>query len=189
MRCVLCKNAETRSKYINGKSCTVCPICGAIFEDPNDAYLCYGDKKSRGMDVLFTVSDRYIFFHRLKGFERIIYGLGIIFGIIIAMMVRSAKKNRMPYSFVDINDVDHIIAPYKNRKFKKDDAMKFVMKDGSELFAYPDKAGQTAHINNGSLVPNSGCHYCTYVFLAPIKYEDVDTVYIGDTPIKIDHQQ
>ena len=67
-------------------------------------------------------------------------------------------------------------------------ALKFVMKDGTELFAYPDKAGQTAHISNGSLVPNSGCHYCTYVFLAPINYQDVDTVYIGDTPIKINHQ-
>ena len=67
-------------------------------------------------------------------------------------------------------------------------ALKFVMKDGTELFAYPDKAGQTAQISNGKLVPNSGCHYCTYVFRSPITYEDVDAVYIGDTAIKINHE-
>lgn len=66
-------------------------------------------------------------------------------------------------------------------------AIRFVMNDGSELFAYPDKAGQTAEISNGELIPGSNCHYCTYVFPAPISCDDVDTVYIGESAIKISH--
>ena len=54
-------------------------------------------------------------------------------------------------------------------------AIKFVMKDGSVYNAYPKKAGQTT--NN--------CHYCTYVFEAPISIEDVVSVYIGENEINI----
>ena len=85
--------------------------------------------------------------------------------------------------------VYYTLAPDEVQEAGDFGVLRFVMKDGTELYAYPDKAGQTTQTNNGDLVPNSGCHYCTYVFLAPINYEDVDTVYIGDTPIKIDHQQ
>ena len=133
MPCILCKNSETKSRSVGGKNRAVCPICGEILYAPIDAYLCYGDKKSKRTDVLFTVSDRYIFFHKLKGFERTLYGLGIIFGIILAAIVRTVKENRMPYSFIDLNDVDRVIAPYKNKKFKKEDAMKVIMKDGTDF--------------------------------------------------------
>lgn len=66
--------------------------------------------------------------------------------------------------------------------------LKFVMKDGGVYHAYPDKAGQTAQIEDGDLVPNTECHYCTYVFGAPINYEDVATLYIGSTAIECDDQ-
>lgn len=82
--------------------------------------------------------------------------------------------------------VYYTLAPDEVQEAGDFGALRFVMKDGSEQYAYPSKAGQTAQISNGSLVPNSGCHYCTYVFLTPISYEDVDTVYIGDTAINID---
>ena len=67
-------------------------------------------------------------------------------------------------------------------------ALRFLMKDGSEHYVYPSMAGQTAQISNDKLILGSGCHYCTYVFETPINYEDVDTLYIGDTAIKISHQ-
>lgn len=84
--------------------------------------------------------------------------------------------------------VYYTLAPDEVQEAGDFGSLKFVMKDGSEIYAYPDKAGQTAQTNNGDLVPNSGCQYCTYVFEAPITYDDVDTVYIGDTAIKINHQ-
>lgn len=63
--------------------------------------------------------------------------------------------------------------------------LKFVMKDGSVIFAYPEKAGQISQIENGDLVSNTACHYCAYVFEAPVDYEDVETLYIGDVEIGI----
>lgn len=84
--------------------------------------------------------------------------------------------------------VYYTLAPDQVQEAGDFGAIRFIMKDGSEHYAYPDMAGQTAQTSNGNLVPNSGCHYCTYVFEAPINYEDVDTVYIGDTAIKINHQ-
>lgn len=81
--------------------------------------------------------------------------------------------------------VYYTLAPDEVQEAGDFGALRFVMKDGSEQYAYPDKAGQTAQISNGSLIPNSGCHYCTYVFLAPINYEDVETLYIGEIEIDI----
>lgn len=63
--------------------------------------------------------------------------------------------------------------------------LKFVMKDGSVIEAYPEKAGQTSQIESGSLIPNTSCHYCAYEFAAPISYEDLATLYIGEDVIDI----
>lgn len=63
--------------------------------------------------------------------------------------------------------------------------LRFVMKDGTEICAYPSKAGQTAQIEDGDLVPNTSSHYCTYVFEEPINYEDVEMLHIGEIEIGI----
>lgn len=63
--------------------------------------------------------------------------------------------------------------------------LKFEMKDGQIICAYPDKAGQTARTENGHLIPDTFCHYCTYEFEAPVNYEDLAALYIGDTVIDI----
>lgn len=61
----------------------------------------------------------------------------------------------------------------------------FVMKDGSTICAYPEKAGQTAEVENGSLVPDSNCHYCSYAFEAPLCHEDIAALYLGDRRMDI----
>jgi len=66
--------------------------------------------------------------------------------------------------------------------------LRFIMKDGSVINAYPEKAGQTNLIENGELIPNTFSHYCAYEFEAPINYEDLAALYIGETAIDIDLQ-
>lgn len=61
----------------------------------------------------------------------------------------------------------------------------FVMKDGSTICAYPEKAGQTAEIENGSLVSGSNCHYCSYAFEAPLCRGDIAALYLGDRQVDI----
>lgn len=55
--------------------------------------------------------------------------------------------------------------------------LQFVLKDGSVIEAYPEKAGQTSGMEN------AGCLYCTYVSQAPILWEDVSRVLIGDVVV------
>jgi len=66
--------------------------------------------------------------------------------------------------------------------------LKFVMKDGSIINAYPQKAGQISQIENGNLIPNTSSHYCSYVFDAPVNYEDITSLYIGDMAIDTNGQ-
>ncbi len=63
--------------------------------------------------------------------------------------------------------------------------LKFVMKDGNVIDAYPEKAGQTSQIENGNLISDAGSHYCAYSFAAPINYEDIAALYIGEKAINI----
>ena len=63
--------------------------------------------------------------------------------------------------------------------------LRFVMQDGSTVRAYPQKAGQTAQIADGSLLPNATCHYCTYVFEAPVQREKISALYLGETAVDI----
>ena len=61
----------------------------------------------------------------------------------------------------------------------------FVMKNGSTICGYPEKAGQTVQIENGSPVANTDCHYCAYAFEAPLFYADIAALYLGDRAVEI----
>ena len=63
--------------------------------------------------------------------------------------------------------------------------LRFIMQDGSTVRAYPQKAGQTVQIADGSLLPGTTCHYCTYVFEAPVKWEKISALYLGETAVDI----
>lgn len=63
--------------------------------------------------------------------------------------------------------------------------VRFVMQDGSTVRAYPQKAGQTAAVADGDLQPGTKCHYCTYVFEAPVRQENIAALYLGETAVEI----
>ena len=63
--------------------------------------------------------------------------------------------------------------------------LKFVMKDGSMIYAHPEKAGQTAQVENGELLVGTQGHYCAYAFDAPIRDRDIAALYLGETPADI----
>ena len=63
--------------------------------------------------------------------------------------------------------------------------LRFVMQDGSTVLAYPQKAGQTAQTADDSLLPGTKCHYCTYVFEAPVRQEKISALYLGETAVEI----
>ena len=63
--------------------------------------------------------------------------------------------------------------------------LKFVMKDGSVIYAHPEKAGQTAQIENGELLVETQGHYCAYAFDAPIRVQDITALNLGNIPVDI----
>lgn len=81
--------------------------------------------------------------------------------------------------------VYYTLAPDEVQEAGDFGVLRFEMKDGTEICAYPAKAGQIAQIEDGDLVPNTSSHYCTYVFDAPINYENVETLHIGEIEIDI----
>ena len=60
-----------------------------------------------------------------------------------------------------------------------------VRKDGSTIHGYPEKAGQTVQMEGGELVPGSGCHYCAYVFDAPLCHEDIAALHMDGRVVDI----
>jgi len=83
--------------------------------------------------------------------------------------------------------VYYTLAPNEVQEAGDFGTIKVVLKDGNTVNAYPEKAGQISRIENGTLIPNSAGHYCTYVFEAPVSYEDVEAIYIGETEIEINN--
>lgn len=63
--------------------------------------------------------------------------------------------------------------------------LRFVLRDGSVVQAYPEKAGQTAQIENGRLLSDTKGHYCAYAFEAPVRTQDIAALYLGETKADI----
>jgi len=63
--------------------------------------------------------------------------------------------------------------------------LKLEMKDGTVIRGYPQKAGQTVWMSAGNLIPGTDCHYCAYVFEAPVRHEEIQSLYIGEQVIEI----
>ena len=63
--------------------------------------------------------------------------------------------------------------------------LQFVLKDGTVVPAYPEKAGQTVRIEGGDLIAGTECHYCTYAFAAPVDGEQIAALYLAGEAIEV----
>lgn len=64
-------------------------------------------------------------------------------------------------------------------------SLELVMKDGNVIRAYPEKAGKTVWMEGDLPVSERGEFYCTYVFQAPVCYEDVVSLRIAGVTVEI----
>lgn len=76
--------------------------------------------------------------------------------------------------------VYYTIAPDEVQEAGDFGILKFVMRDGSVVYAYPEKAGQTAQVESGEILVGTQGHYCTYAFDAPVRYQDIAALYLGN---------
>lgn len=125
MPCPMCKTAERQDKK--------CPNCGLFVVDDTELDLIYGESYRQRVTVRFSCTERYIIIHRLKGLEKSGNGFGIIGGAVVAAVTLMAKESKLPYGYYGLDELKEVIYPYRNKKFKKNRAMKFVFKDDSDF--------------------------------------------------------
>lgn len=125
MPCPMCKTAERQDKK--------CPNCGLFIVNDTELDLIYGTSYRQRLTVRFSFTDRYLIIHRLKGLEKSSNGFGILGGAIVSAVTLMAKESKLPYAYYGLNELKEVIYPYRNKKFKKNKAMKFVFKDDSDF--------------------------------------------------------
>ena len=81
--------------------------------------------------------------------------------------------------------VYYTLAPDEVQEAGDFGVLRFVLRDGSVVHAYPEKAGQTAQIENGRLLSDTKGHYCAYAFEAPVRTQDIVALYLGETQADI----
>lgn len=124
MPCFACKTAEIKNN--------TCPNCGKFIFTETEVDLILSNSNRR-TTVRISCSDRYMIIHKAKHFEKSNNGLGIIGGAVVSAVVLTAKDGKMPYGFYGLHEMQKVIFPYKNRKLKKDRAIKIIFRDGSDM--------------------------------------------------------
>ncbi len=125
MPCPMCKTAERQDKR--------CPNCGLFIVSDTEMDLIYGTSFRQRVTVRFSFTDRYLIIHRLKGLEKSTGGFGVLGGAIVSAVTLTVKESKLPYGYYGLNELKEVIYPYRNKKFKKNKAIKFVFKDGSDF--------------------------------------------------------
>ena len=121
----MCKTAEREDKK--------CPNCGTFIISDYELDLIYGTSYRQRVEVRFSFTDRYLIIHRNKGLEKSGNGFGVIGGVIVSAVTLTVKESKLPYGYYGLNELKEVIYPYRNKKFKKNKALKFVFKDGSDF--------------------------------------------------------
>lgn len=120
--CKLCKNKIEKSG--------ICPYCGTGYLELRVIFI-YGQTHRESSLGSVCLTDKYLMVKKVSAFEGVIgRNFGIV-GILIEDIIRSIRKKH--YAYYDLRDVQKVIYPYLTDKLKKEVALKFVNKDGSDF--------------------------------------------------------
>ena len=119
-RCDYCKSAEV----VRG----TCPNCGSVLCNSQECHIISGTNSAFEL-ARITLTDKYMMLYvRSKGKTIVAANFGLL-GLLAAEALSSGNR----YGFYDLKEIEKVIYPYRNRKFKKDNALKIVNKDGSDM--------------------------------------------------------
>lgn len=105
-----------------------CPNCGRYLRRFDEVQIISGTNSATEIARL-SMTDKYMMIHRTSGGEKTI---AASFGL-IGSLAASALSSGTLYGFYDLKEMEKVIFPYHNKKFKKNNALKIVNKDGSDL--------------------------------------------------------
>lgn len=119
-RCDFCKAAE----IVAGS----CPNCGRILCNFQECHIISGTKPSTEL-ARISLTDKYMMLY-IRGAGKTVASAS--FGLLGALAAEALSSGNR-YGFYDLKEIEKVIYPYRNSKFKKDNALKIVNKDGSDM--------------------------------------------------------
>lgn len=119
-RCDYCKSAE-----LVGASC---PNCGRILCNFQECHVISGTGAGTEL-ARITLTDKFMMLY-IRGAGKTVAAAS--FGLLGALAAEALSSGNR-YGFYDFKEIDKVIYPYRNSKFKKDNALKIVNKDGSDM--------------------------------------------------------
>ncbi len=119
-RCDFCKSAE----LVAG----TCPNCGRILCNFQECHIISGANPSFEL-ARISITDKYMMLY-IKGTGKTVAAAS--FGLLGALAAEALSSGNR-YGFYDLKEIQKVIYPYRNSKFKKDNALKIVNKDGSDM--------------------------------------------------------
>ena len=122
-RCDFCKAAE----IVAG----TCPNCGRILCNFQECHIISGTKPSTEL-ARISITDKYMMLY-IRGAGKTVASAS--FGLLGALAAEALSSGNR-YGFYDLKEIEKVIYPYRNSKFKKDNALKIVNKEGNEKYFY-----------------------------------------------------
>lgn len=119
-RCDYCKSAELIGN--------TCPNCGRILCNFEECHIISGTNAAFEL-ARITVTDKYMMLY-VRGAGKTFAAAS--FGLLGALAAEALSSGNR-YGFYDLKEIEKVIYPYINSKFKKDTALKIVNKDGSDM--------------------------------------------------------
>lgn len=117
-----------------GQKTGTCAYCGTVYYTAGVTFI-YGQTEKESYGSEFRLTNKYLIVRSVSKAEMSAnVSAGAAFGLIgaaVAAAVDSARKKN--YGFYDLQDLQKVIYPYHTNSLKKNTALKFINKDGSDF--------------------------------------------------------
>lgn len=170
--CEFCKN------MLQPKS--ACPCCGTVISSATATFI-YGQSDKASSGCAINVTNKFLIIRSVSKSELASMtgaaSMGLI-GAVIGEAINSSIKK--VYAYYDLTEIQKVIYPYHNYKLKKDTAIKFVNRDGTDFIIvlnmnglFSPKAARNfvnglmkvgLQVEDGSAV-NHGYEFCSHPFV------------------------
>lgn len=133
MSCKYCKNKEQTKDH--------CAYCGTVFKTVEANFIFGITAKEVAMCEL-TMTERYLIIRTIGTGEVLTSGMAFgAFGILGEAIAQKAMKDKGTYGFYDLRDFAKVIYPYKCIGIKKNTAIKFINRDGTDFIINFNRSG------------------------------------------------
>lgn len=113
------------------RSTNYCTTCGKPKCYFSEVLVVYGKNWSDKCSARFAITEKFLIIKKESNIKK---GVTASFGIIGALVASTADPStKSPLGYYALSEIKHIIWPYNNNKLKRNECLKIVNHDGSDL--------------------------------------------------------